>query len=163
MIPSPLDRGWHLALAEPIIRSSTLRQLRAYFWRFVGRCRLYLLLLPRERPLSERAERLGGIHVQPPGRDYLGPSVTYYFNVGPDFDDFERGTGAVETASSYLIARVDSTIPIYKDIVSLAPWFAFGTSFDYNARVRTTTAVSSFSPAPTTSRSASGCRSRSMR
>ncbi len=64
----------------------------------------------------------------------LVPSVTYYFNVGPEFDDFERGTGAVETASSYLIARVDSTIPIYKDIVSLAPWFAFGTSFDYNAR-----------------------------
>ena len=64
----------------------------------------------------------------------LVPSVTYYFNVGPEFDDFERGTVAVETASSYLMARVDSTIPIYKDIVSLAPWFAFGTSFDYNPR-----------------------------
>jgi hypothetical protein len=62
------------------------------------------------------------------------PSVTYYFNLGPDFDDFRKGTGAVETASSYLYARVDSTIPIYKDIISLAPWFGFGTSFDFNAK-----------------------------
>jgi hypothetical protein len=64
----------------------------------------------------------------------LVPSVIYYLNVGPDFDDFERGTGAVETASSYLVARLDAGIPIYKDIVSLAPWFAFGTSFDFNAK-----------------------------
>jgi hypothetical protein len=65
----------------------------------------------------------------------LVPSLTYYFNVGPDFDDFRRGTGAVETASSYLLARLDAGIPIYKDIISLAPWFAFGASFDYNAQV----------------------------
>jgi hypothetical protein len=65
----------------------------------------------------------------------LVPSVTYYFNVGPDFDDFRRGTGAVETASSYLLARLDAGIPIYKEIISLAPWFAFSASFDYNAQV----------------------------
>jgi hypothetical protein len=64
----------------------------------------------------------------------LVPSVTYYLNLGPDFEDFDRGTGAVETASSYLVARLDAGIPIYKDIISLAPWFAFGTSFDYNAK-----------------------------
>jgi hypothetical protein len=64
----------------------------------------------------------------------LIPSVVYYFNLGPDFENFERGTGAVETASSYLIARLDAGIPIYKDIISLAPWFGFGTSFDFNAR-----------------------------
>ena len=63
----------------------------------------------------------------------LIPSVVYYFNLGPDFENFERGT-AVETASSYLIARLDAGIPIYKDIISLAPWFGFGTSFDFNAR-----------------------------
>jgi len=62
------------------------------------------------------------------------PSVVYYFNLGPDFENFERGTGAVETTSSYLIARLDAGIPIYKDIISLAPWFGFGTSFDFNAR-----------------------------
>lgn len=59
------------------------------------------------------------------------PSLTYFFNVGPDFSNFERGTGAVETCSSYLLARVDANIPIYKDIVSLAPWVGFGTSFDF--------------------------------
>ncbi len=31
----------------------------------------------------------------------LVPSLTYFFNLGPDFDDFRRGTGVVETASSY--------------------------------------------------------------
>jgi hypothetical protein len=62
------------------------------------------------------------------------PSVVYYFNLGPDFENFERGTGAVKTTSSYLIARIDAGIPIYKDIISLAPWFGFGTSFDLNAR-----------------------------
>jgi hypothetical protein len=65
----------------------------------------------------------------------LVPSIIYYLNLGPEFDNFERGTGAVETASSFLVARLDAGIPIYKDIVSLAPWFAFGTSFDFNAQV----------------------------
>jgi hypothetical protein len=68
----------------------------------------------------------------------LVPSVTYYLNLGPDFDDFRRGTGAVETASSFLIARLDAGIPLYKDIISLTPWFAFGTSFDFNARTADT-------------------------
>jgi hypothetical protein len=65
----------------------------------------------------------------------LVPSLTYYFNVGPEFDDFERSTGAVETASSFLLARLDATIPIYKEIIALAPWFGFGASFDFNAQV----------------------------
>lgn len=64
----------------------------------------------------------------------ITPSVTYFFNVGPDYENFERGTGAVETASSYLLARVDGSIGIYKDILALAPWVAFGTSFDFNAK-----------------------------
>jgi hypothetical protein len=68
----------------------------------------------------------------------LTPSLTYFFNVGPDFDNYKRWTGAVETASSYLYARLDSNIPVYKDIVSLAPWFGFGTSFDFNAQANDT-------------------------
>jgi hypothetical protein len=64
----------------------------------------------------------------------LVPSVVYYFNLGPDFENFERGTGAVKTASSYLITRLDAGIPIYKDIISLAPWFGFAATFDYNPR-----------------------------
>lgn len=64
----------------------------------------------------------------------LVPSLTYFFNVGPDFDNYKRWTGAVETCSSYLYARLDANIPVYKDIVSIAPWFGFGTSFDFNAK-----------------------------
>jgi len=63
------------------------------------------------------------------------PSLTYFFNLGPDYHNFDRGTGAVETASSYLYARVDSNIPLYKDILALAPWIGFGTSFDFNPKV----------------------------
>jgi hypothetical protein len=65
----------------------------------------------------------------------LTPSLAYFFNLGPDFRDFRRGTGAVETASSFLVARLDAAIPIYKEIISLEPWFGFGASFDFNARV----------------------------
>jgi len=56
------------------------------------------------------------------------PSLTYFFNLGPDLDNH----GAAKTTSSYLLARVDAGIPLYKDIVSLTPWVAFGASFDYN-------------------------------
>ena len=68
----------------------------------------------------------------------LVPSLTYFFNVGPDFDNFKRWTGAVETCSSYLYARLDASIPVYKDIVSITPWFGFGTSFDFNAQTNDT-------------------------
>lgn len=59
----------------------------------------------------------------------ITPSLTYFFNLGPEIGPKK---GVVEPASSYLLARVDAGIPIYKDIISLAPWIAFGTSFDYN-------------------------------
>jgi hypothetical protein len=72
--------------------------------------------------------------IELPGGITIVPSLSYFLNLGPDFENFERGTGAVETASSYLLARIDAGVPIYKDIVSLAPWFAFGTSFDFNAK-----------------------------
>jgi len=68
----------------------------------------------------------------------LVPSLTYFFNVGPDFDNYKRWTGAVETCSSYLYARLDANIPVYKDIISLAPWLGFGTSFDFNAQTNDT-------------------------
>lgn len=62
----------------------------------------------------------------------ITPSLTYFFNLGPDLENFEVGTGAVETTSSYLLARIDAGIPLYKDIISLAPWVAIGSSFEYN-------------------------------
>ncbi len=58
----------------------------------------------------------------------ITPSLTYFFNLGPDIEN----QGAVETTSSYLLARIDAGIPIYKDIISLAPWVAIGSSFEYN-------------------------------
>ena len=62
----------------------------------------------------------------------ITPSIGYYFNLGPDVAD---GNGTAKQASSYLALRVDSIIPIYKDIVSLAPYVAYGTNFQYNARL----------------------------
>ncbi len=60
------------------------------------------------------------------------PSAAYYFNLGPDV---ASGEGIAQTASSYLLLRVDGSIPIYKDTVSLAPWIAYGTNFQYNPRL----------------------------
>ncbi len=57
------------------------------------------------------------------------PSLAYFFNLGPEIGPKK---GVVEPASSYLLARIDAGIPLYKDILSLAPWIAFGSSFDYN-------------------------------
>jgi len=57
------------------------------------------------------------------------PSLAYFFNLGPEIGP---DAGVVEPTSSYLLARIDAGIPLYKDILSLAPWIAFGTSFDYN-------------------------------
>ena len=59
----------------------------------------------------------------------LTPSVTYFFNLGPDAD---TGQGAVQTASSYLDLRLDGSIPVIADVVSIDPWIAFGLNFDYN-------------------------------
>jgi hypothetical protein len=60
------------------------------------------------------------------------PSIAYYFNLGPDVSS---GHGLVSQASSYLLLRVDGTIPVYKDVVALAPWIGYGTNFEYNARL----------------------------
>lgn len=60
------------------------------------------------------------------------PSLTYFFNIGPDTTE----SGIAPSSSSYLLLRVDGSIPLYKDIVSLAPWIGFGTNFEYNARAQ---------------------------
>jgi len=58
------------------------------------------------------------------------PSLTYYYTLGPDADD----GGFVEQGSSYLLLRVDGSLPVYRDVVSLEPWGAFGINFRYNTR-----------------------------
>lgn len=61
----------------------------------------------------------------------LRPSLTYFFNIGPDAVD---GYGFAETASSFLMLRVDGSVPVFRDIVALEPWGAFGVNFRYNSR-----------------------------
>jgi hypothetical protein len=77
----------------------------------------------------------------------ITPSATYFFNLGPDFEDAEDQTGLVPTASSFLQFRIDAGIPIYKEIVSLAPWVGFGLNFDYNTRENSDTSVTPFNGA----------------
>ncbi|MEI6035283.1 MAG: hypothetical protein WCS65_13520 [Verrucomicrobiae bacterium] len=60
------------------------------------------------------------------------PSLGYYFNIGPDI---ASGNGTAKAASSYMLLRVDSNVPVYKDIVAVAPWIAYGTNFQYNPRL----------------------------
>ncbi len=61
----------------------------------------------------------------------LTPSAKYYFNLGPD-NDTASGNGLVELASSYLDLRLNGSIPVVKDVVSIDPWAAFGLNFGYN-------------------------------
>jgi hypothetical protein len=59
------------------------------------------------------------------------PSASYYFNLGPDV---QGGTGIAEAASSFLILRLDASIPVITDRVAIEPWTAFGVNFRYNTR-----------------------------
>jgi hypothetical protein len=61
----------------------------------------------------------------------LTPAATYYFNLGPD-NDTGAANGIVNTASSYLDLRVNGSVPVIKDVLSIDPWVAFGLNFDYN-------------------------------
>ena len=97
-----------------------------------------------------------------PAKGNSGPLGSVLLQSWPDFDDFESGTGVVETSSSYLVARLDSLIPICKEIISLEPWVGFMVSI-ITPGPRTMRVDSSSSTGGTTSRSVSGCRSRSMR
>ena len=58
----------------------------------------------------------------------ITPGINYFFNVGPNIGN----RGYVEQCASYLEARIDGSVPLYKDVISLAPYVAFGTSFRYN-------------------------------
>jgi len=60
----------------------------------------------------------------------ITPSATYFLNVGPNVGD----GGWTQPGASYLLLRVDSSIPLIGETVSLAPWTAFGLNFDFNSR-----------------------------
>ncbi len=59
----------------------------------------------------------------------LIPSVAYYFNLGPDS---ATDSGVFSTASSFLNFRLDGSIPVIADVVSIDPWAALGLNFGYN-------------------------------
>lgn len=59
----------------------------------------------------------------------LIPSIGYYFNLGPDAGN---GNGMAKAGSSFLLLRVDGHLPLYRDIIALEPWTAFGINFQYN-------------------------------
>lgn len=60
----------------------------------------------------------------------LTPSIGYYFNVGPGVEN----EGVSPVGGSYMTLRLDGDIPVYKEIVSLAPWVGFNFNFRYNAK-----------------------------
>ncbi len=61
----------------------------------------------------------------------LTPSLGYFFNIGPDAAD---GQGFSKAASSFLLLKVDGHLPVYREIVALEPWGAFGVNFQYNTK-----------------------------
>lgn len=64
------------------------------------------------------------------GPAVVTPSLTYYYTLGPDADN----GGFVEQGSSFLVLRVDGSVPVHRDVIALEPWAAFGINFRYNTR-----------------------------
>jgi hypothetical protein len=58
----------------------------------------------------------------------LTPGIAYAFNLGPA----PGNRGYVEQASSYLEIRLDGEVPLFHDVVSMAPWAALGVNFRNN-------------------------------
>lgn len=66
------------------------------------------------------------------GSVIITPSVNYFFNLGPDAPT--NRYGMAPSASSYLNLRTDISIPLYKDVIILAPWMSYGQNFRFNAQ-----------------------------
>lgn len=79
-------------------------------------------------PLYSHELSVGAAYEWDLGFMTLVPGIYYFFNIGPNTDN----QGIAETASSYLELRVDGSIPVYAESVSLDPWVSFGTNFRYN-------------------------------
>lgn len=59
------------------------------------------------------------------------PAVIYYCDLGPQWG---APHGIANGGASYLVLRVDSSIPVYKEIVALEPGTAFGVNFGANSQ-----------------------------
>jgi hypothetical protein len=88
----------------------------------------YALLNANYTGLYSNELNVGAAYALHFGSVTVTPGLNYFFNVGPNLGD----GGYAEQCSSYLEARIDASAPLYKDIVSIAPYVSFGTSFRYN-------------------------------
>ena len=67
----------------------------------------------------------------------LTPSVTYFYNIGPDNGDYDANgvnrtdRGSLSSASSYLSLRLDGSVAI-TDRLSLNPYVGYGINFRQN-------------------------------
>lgn len=61
----------------------------------------------------------------------LTPSVTYFYNIGPDNDEGQNNRGSMSSAASYLSLRVDGSVAI-TDRLSLNPYVGYGINFRQN-------------------------------
>jgi len=59
----------------------------------------------------------------------LTPGLNYDFTLGPE----PGNHGYIPSAAGYLEARLDAEVPLYHEIITAAPWVAFGFSFGYNS------------------------------
>jgi hypothetical protein len=66
------------------------------------------------------------------GSATLTPSVTYFYNLGPD-NDGASNNGAMDATTSYLSLRLDGSIPVLSN-VSLNPYVGYGANFSQNTK-----------------------------
>ena len=63
------------------------------------------------------------------GAATVTPSAVYFYELGPKYGEMH---GIANGGSSYLVLRVDSSVPVYKEVVALEPYTAFGINFGFN-------------------------------
>ena len=95
-----------------------------------------LMAMTEDQCYSNELHGMVGYNI-PIGPATLTPSVLYFFNLGPNATTDMRGMAP--TASSYLLFRLDGSIPLYKNTVFLEPWISYAQNFRYNAKMTTTT------------------------
>ena len=66
------------------------------------------------------------------GDTTLTPSITYYYNLGPD-NDGASTNGGVDATTSFLALRLDGSIPVLSN-VSLAPYVAYNVNYSVNTK-----------------------------
>lgn len=90
----------------------------------------YLVVAPKDL-YSHELNVSAAYQIDLPGGGALTPSLTYFFNIGPDAID---NSGTAPADSSFLMARLDSYLPLPIKGLAASPWVGVGYNFGYNAR-----------------------------